>query len=99
MNVATVGRNRLRTASLQQIFDSLGLYHGGPRDQWMLVPTLAVTVQTEQLSRDQIGRVVILGSVKPRSSGRGYKLHHERQRSKMATRGRLSSSVGLGQAV
>src|ERR1700686_2573926 len=58
MNVATVGRNGLRTASFQQIFDSLGLYHGGPRERYWF-HSLAATVETGQLSRDQIGRVVI----------------------------------------
>jgi hypothetical protein len=59
MNVATIGRNGLPNNFTQQILHSLGLYHGGPPDQGILVPYLGVTVQTGQLSADQIGRVVI----------------------------------------
>ena len=59
MNVATIGRNGLRTTSLNRIFDSLGLYRERPREEGYLVPYLGATVETGQLSADQIGRAVI----------------------------------------
>src|SRR3984893_17798368 len=43
----------------QQIFDTLGLYHGGPPQEGILVSYLGATVQPGQLSADQIGRAVI----------------------------------------
>src|SRR3982074_843778 len=59
MNLPTTRRNGLRNNFTQRIFDTLGLYHGGPPQEGILVSYLGATVQPGQLSADQIGRAVI----------------------------------------